>query len=353
MFSTSQVRQLYVVTGLTDSTPTTEGNIQVKATAGNKELYFLHKGKGGLVHSDLIPVRLIRSLTQTAYAKMHTKLKSKTITIGSTPVVGQTYDIKLTFRNYIGMGDEDITVRVGTATVKASMTNAQLATALKNALEANMTNENLCSISVASNVITIFEVEQPWELGKFPVAIVPFEITLGTIVENGVTHNEWGTVAEGSTSTANDAIKKLADLEWFCLGDRASQDRQGGPYALESKTMINMGSTYDVINIQYAFQGEGVSVQFSEKTLQLLVPAGNTTILAAIKAIVGVDENQSAAIAALQTTVGDSTSGLVKDVADLKDDKLDAPDPASVTDGHGAAWAKDAQGNVTIVDAGS
>lgn len=338
MFSTSQVRQLYVVTGLTDSTPTTEGNIQVKATAGNKELYFLHKGKGGLVHSDLIPVRLIRSLTQTAYAKMHTKLKSKTITIGSTPVVGQTYDIKLTFRNYIGMGNEDITVRVGTATVKASMTNAQLATALKNALEANMAGENLCSVSVASNVITIAEVEQPWELGKFPVAVIPFEVTLGTIVESGVTHNEWGTVAEGSTSTANDAIKKLADLEWFCLGDRASQDRQGGPYALESKTMINMGSTYDVINIQYAFQGEGVSAQFSEKTLQLLVPAGNTTILAAIKAITDVDQNQSAAIAALQTAVAG---------------KLDTPAAADITDGHGAAWAKDAQGKVTIVDAGS
>lgn len=353
MTSTSQVRQLYVVTGLTDSTPTTEGNIQVKATAGNKEVYFLHKGKGGLVHSDLIPVKLIRSLTQTAYAKMHTKLKSKTITISDTPIVGQTYDIKLTFRNYIGMGDEDTTVRVAAKTVKSSMTNAQLATALKNALEANMAGENLCSLSVASNVITVTEVEQPWELGKFPVAVIPFEVTLGTIVENGVTHNEWGTVAAGDDTTANDAIKKLADLEWFCMGDRASQDRQGGPYALESKMMINMGSTYDVINICYAFQGEGVSAQFSEKQLHLLVPAGNTTILAAIKAIVGVDENQSAAIAALQTTVGDSSSGLVKDVADLKTDKLDAPDPASITDGHGAAWAKDAQNNVTIVDAGS
>lgn len=338
MTSTSQVRQLYVVTGLTDSTPTTEGNIQVKATAGNKEVYFLHKGKGGLVHSDLIPVKLIRSLTQTAYAKMHTKLKSKTITISDTPIVGQTYDIKLTFHNYIGMGDEDTTVRVAAKTVKSSMTNAQLATALKNALEANMAGENLCSLSVASNVITVTEVEQPWELGKFPVAVIPFEVTLGTIVENGVTHNEWGTVAEGSTSTANDAIKKLADLEWFCMGDRASQDRQGGPYALESKMMINMGSTYDVINICYAFQGEGVSAQFSEKQLHLLVPAGNTTILAAIKAITDVDQNQSAAITALQTAVAG---------------KLDTPAAAGITDGHGAAWAKDAQGKVTIVDAGS
>lgn len=285
MTSTSQVRQLYVVTGLTDSTPTTEGNIQVKATAGNKEVYFLHKGKGGLVHSDLIPVKLIRSLTQTAYAKMHTKLKSKTITISDTPIVGQTYDIKLTFRNYIGMGDEDTTVRVAAKTVKSSMTNAQLATALKDALEANMAGENLCSLSVASNVITVTEVEQPWELGKFPVAVIPFEVTLGTIVENGVTHNEWGTVAAGDDTTANDAIKKLADLEWFCMGDRASQDRQGGPYALESKMMINMGTTYDVINICYAFQGEGVSAQFSEKQLHLLVPAGNTTIMAAIQAI--------------------------------------------------------------------
>ena len=286
MFSTSQVRQLYVVTGLAEAVPTTEGNIQVKATAGNKEIYFLHKGKGGLVHSDLIPVKLVRSLTQTPYAALHTKLKSKTVTVSGTPVVGQTYSLKLTFRNYIGMGDEDTTVKVGTFTVKnSSITAAQVAAGLKASLEANADLASLCSITIASNVLTISEVEQPWELGKFPVAVIPFEVTLGTIVENGVTHNEWGTVAAGSTTTATDAIKKLADLEWFCLGDRASQDRQGGPYALESKTMINMASTYDVINIQYAFQGEGVSVQFSEKTMHLLVPAGNTTILAAIQAI--------------------------------------------------------------------
>lgn len=287
MFSTSQVRQLYVVTGLAEAAPTTEGNIQVKATAGNKEIYFLHKGKGGLVHSDLIPVKLVRSLTQTPYAALHTKLKSKTVTVSGTPVVGQTYSLKLTFRNYIGMGDEDTTVKVGTFTVKnSSITAAQVAAGLKASLEANADLNSLCSITIASNVLTISEVEQPWELGKFPVAVIPFEVTLGTIVENGVTHNEWGTVAAGSTTTATDAIKKLADLEWFCLGDRASQDRQGGPYALESKTMINMASTYDVINIQYAFQGEGVSVQFSEKTMHLLVPAGNTTILAAIQAII-------------------------------------------------------------------
>ena len=286
MTSTSQVRQLYVVTGLANDVPTTEGNIQVKATAGNKELYFLHKGKGGLVHSDLIPVKLIRSLTQTPYAAMNTKLKSKTITITGTPVLGQTYSIKLNFRNYIGMGDEDNTVRVGTFTVKsASTTAAQLAAGLKAALELNTDLAKLCAVTVASNVITVAEVEQDWELGKMPVAIVPFEITLGTIIENGVAHNEWGTVAAGATTTASDAIKKLADLEWFCMGDRASQDRMGGPYALESKMMINMSSTYDVINIHYAFQGEGVSVQFSEKDLQLLVPAGNTTIMAAIQAI--------------------------------------------------------------------
>ena len=286
MFSTSQVRQLYVVTGLAEAVPTTEGNIQVKATADNKEFYFLHMGKGGLVHSDLIPVKLVRSLTQTPYAALHTKLKSKTVTVSGTPVVGQTYSLKLTFRNYIGMGDEDTTVKVGTFTVKnSSITAPQVAAGLKASLEANADLASLCSITIDSNVLTISEVEQPWELGKFPVAVIPFEVTLGTIVENGVTHNEWGTVAAGSTTTATDAIKKLADLEWFCLGDRASQDRQGGPYALESKTMINMASTYDVINIQYAFQGEGVSVQFSEKTMHLLVPAGNTTILAAIQAI--------------------------------------------------------------------
>lgn len=287
MFSTSQVRQLYVVKALKTATPSVEGDLQVLSTADNKEVYFLHMGKGGLVHSDLIPVKLIRSLTQTPYADLNTKLKSKTITITGTPVVGQTYSIRVILRNYIGMGDEDITVRVGTFTVKtASTTAAQLAAGLKDSLLNYVGIEQLYNVTVASNVITITEVEQPWELGKFPVAVMPFEVTLGVITENGVDHNEWGTVANGATTTANDAIKKLADLEWFCLGDRASQERCGGPYALESKTMIDMASTYDVINIHYAFQGEGVSVQFSEKDLQLLVPAGNTTIKAAIEAIV-------------------------------------------------------------------
>lgn len=55
MFSTSQVRQLYVVTGLVDAVPSTEGNLQVKATADNKEFYFLHMGKGGLVPLTLFP----------------------------------------------------------------------------------------------------------------------------------------------------------------------------------------------------------------------------------------------------------------------------------------------------------
>ena len=321
MFTTNQVRQLYVANALVDATPTTEGNLQVLATAGNKEVYFLHMGKGGLVHSDLIPVKLVRQLVQTPFAKMNTKLKSKTVTITGTPQLGQTYDLKVIFRNYIGMGDEDTTVRIGAYTVKsASATVNNIAAGLKASLEANLGNENLCAVTVSGAVITIKEVEQPWELGKFPVAVIPFEVVLGTIVQNGITHNEWGTVANGAETTANDAIKKLADLEWFCLGDRASQERCGGPYALESKTMINMASQYDVITIHYAFQGEGVSVQFSEKDLQILVPAGNTTIMAAIKAIVGTDENQSDAIAALQSGKQDKITGTSGNLAGFDND---------------------------------
>ena len=77
------------------------------------------------------------------------------------------------------MGDEDITVRIGTFTVKkASTTSAQLATGLADSLKANVGIEQLCNITVASNVITIAEVEQPWELGKFPVAVMRLKLLL-------------------------------------------------------------------------------------------------------------------------------------------------------------------------------
>lgn len=296
-FSINQVRHLYVANsvGIANTTPTTKGELAPFGITG-KTLYFQHKGAGGLVSSDKIDVACIKKATQTAYADLCDNLHSKTVKITEV-VVGQTYTLKVIFRHYIGMGEEDQTVRLGTYTVKTGDDANKIAAGLAASLNLNTKNENLIAVSVATDTITIKEVEQDWKLGKFPVAIIPFEVFCGEIVNNGLADYEWATIADGATEATNDGIKKLADLEYFCLGARGDQYRgMGYPRNFDAEYLINMANQYDVINIHYVYVGEGVDSQKSEKDIHILVPAGNTTLAAAINTITGATKGEDAYI---------------------------------------------------------
>ena len=61
----------------------------------------------------------------------------------------------------------------------------------------------------------------------------------------------------------------------------------GYPRNIETQYLINMTSTYDVINIHYHYSGQGLESYNSEADLQILVPAGNTTLAAAINTLTG------------------------------------------------------------------
>jgi hypothetical protein len=296
-FSINQVRNLYVANsvGTANTTPTTKGQIAPFGVTG-KTLYFQHMGAGGLVSSDKIDVACIKKATQTAYAKLCDSLRSKTVKITEV-VVGQTYTLKVIFRHYIGMGEEDQTVRLGTYTVKAGDTVDTIAAGLAASLILNTKKEKLIAVTVATDTITIKEVEQDWKLGKFPVSIIPFDVYCGEIVNNGLSDYSWATVADGASTATNNGVKKLADLEYFCLGTRGDEYRgMGYPRNIDSEYLIDMSKTYDVINIHYEYVGEGVDVQQSEKDIHILVPAGNTSLATAINTITGATEGKPAYI---------------------------------------------------------
>lgn len=287
-FSVNQVRNLYVGNsiGTANTTPTTKGEICPCGVAG-KNIYFKSLGAAGLECSPLIDVDKITKATLTKYANLCTKLHSKIITINEA-VVGQTYTIKVLLRNYIGMSEDDTTVRIGAFTAKTGATTSTIAAGLAASLIANTKNEKLFSVSVANNVITITEVEQDWVLGKMPVAIVHFDIALGSIMNDTLVDYDWADVTNGADVPTNDGIKKLADLEYFAHGTRGDIYRgMGYPRNIETQYLINMASTYDVINIHYHYSGQGLESYNSEADLQILVPAGNTTLAAAINTLTG------------------------------------------------------------------
>lgn len=304
----NQVRQVYVVSSLkAEGTPSALGELAVKKEQANY-LYFQHYGHGGLTSSDRIAIPLIRSITQTPAAKMQDTLHTHTITVGTIPddYAGKTLKIKVLIHEYVGQGANDYTYRFGLYRVKNGDTAATVAAKLaadlqgsvglmKGADASNINNykEKYFTVTVNAAVITISEVDQSanWELGRFPVSQSPVEVFIeGVTTNEGVYDSTWATVVANATEIkVNNVGKKMADLEWFAHGFRGDKVRGVGyPYAITTKYQVDATSNaYDCIDIHYAYQGKGISAQFSEKEITLIVPAGNTTIKAAIVALVG------------------------------------------------------------------
>lgn len=302
VFSINQVSQMFVAKALKTSTPTAEGDIQVKGTKDGS-LYVISYGKGGLVRSDLIDTDKILYAKQTPSASLNTKLHGYTITVTGTPVKGQVYTLKINFRNYIGIGDED-TISIVAAvtagipytlkdnkTVVTPITNDQIVTCLADFLERDATFNKLAEISVSDdNVFSIYEIEQPWVRGKMQAGqVVTLDMpTVGYVSDGDLETNDWATVTKADNTTADDGMKKLADLEYFTAGAKGDEYRgMGYPYNMDYDYMLDGKTEMDVISIHYFYQGANHEVQKSEKDLFIAVPKGDSTIAKAIDAIVG------------------------------------------------------------------
>ena len=128
-FSTNQVRQLYVAKAL--KTPhvlasDAAGSIAVKSDTAKNHLYFEYKGADNLMRSDLIDIKNILYAKATDADAMAHELKSVTVTLdtnvnGGAPVAGQDYILRIAFRQYVGMSDEDQYFKYGMVHAYAGM----------------------------------------------------------------------------------------------------------------------------------------------------------------------------------------------------------------------------------------
>ena len=291
-FSTNQVRHLYVVKGTQASVGTadTAGKLAVKADSAKSHLYFEYKSPGGLVRSDLIDIKNIIAAKATDATSLRRELGQVKVTLdsavnGGLPVAGQDYLLRVAIRQFAGMSDEDQYFKHGLVRATAGMTAEQFYTKLKESLIMNFSREasKLFEFTSDATGVVITEVPQDWKLGVLAQVPVYFSVHPTTILVGGV-DEVWGVVTSSHSGVYVGNGKNIADLEYFCMGERGDQYRNiGWPHVFETTYLVDPAAEYSVLDIHYAYVGSNEGVQKSERDITLVgSKADINTVIAAI-----------------------------------------------------------------------
>ena len=302
VFSTNQVRQLYVVNSTSDLV--SPGGVQLLAK-GN-DIFAKYTGAmGDVMRSDLINKDKILYTSLATSDKLAYKLKGQKITLnpdvnGGAPLEGRDYILRVLFSEYIGISPVDKTLKYGTVHITPGMTASDfyaemaynLYTSQKHEtnpimgvavivggafegleIEETMTPEDIKGVGTIEGIV-IYEVGQPWHLGVMPQGVVKIDPQVTRITYNGDDSIFWGKV-ESIDTPASYVLpegQKIADLEYFCMGERGDQYRNAGwPNIVPTKYLVDPEAEYDLYTIHYAYVGEGTHQEKSEKDIQFAV----------------------------------------------------------------------------------
>ena len=320
-YSVNQVRQLYVAKALKNPVLASDaaGSIAVKNDTAKNHMYFEYKGADNLMRSDLIDIKNILYAKATDADDMAHELKAVTVTLDSevnagAPVAGQDYILRIVFKQYVGMSDEDQYFKYGMVHAYAGMDADEFykvlalsiaknfsrevvpqikievhstATKSKGGFDSNgymvvtpttkdngksdTTNPYYATDTLVTDIdsIRITEVEQPWRLGVMAQTPVYFTVQPVAVMVNS-DERIWATVTEGTNGTIGNG-KKIADLEYFCMGERGDMYRGiGFPNNIVTTYLVDPTKTYYTFDIHYAYVGNNESVQKSEKDITIV-----------------------------------------------------------------------------------
>ena len=322
-FSVHQVRQLYVANAYKENLAALNnaGDITVVKTNEGDAMYFQYMGALlDKMRSDLIKVDNITNLTATKAEDIATKLKGYTLTLdpavnGCQPVAGQDYILRLAFREFIGMSEADQYFKYGMVHVFSGLSASDFYKEMALSLAKNISKDTTTLVDIylydgststkveastkkssltgTYTAIRFVEAVQPWNLGTMPQAVIPFEVQPVNVTVDG-DQRIWGKVESYDPQVSLPEGQLIADLEYFCMGERGDQYRNmGWPNVIPTKYLVDPSKKYDVLNIHYFYTGDGISVQKSEKDIQIVVPRPGETdytninaLIKAIKAIV-------------------------------------------------------------------
>lgn len=311
VFNTNQNRHLYIVKAYKENVASTDapgtiGGFKLTGKGLNAELHFLYRGADTMLKSDRIQLKNLDYCKHIPAADMVTPLKSVEITLDSevnegAPIPGQDYILRITFRQFYALGDENVYIKDAAVHVTSAIdTAAKFMTAMKDALDkafsreigATKSENPYLKFEVSGNKLVITEKEQPWHLGLGAQEQVYFDVVPTTVYFDGEDFN-WGVVTDVTPAKADAVVgtnaigngKKIADLEWFCMGERGDQYRMMGyPNYIPTTYLADPTQEYDVIELHHAFTDTGVNSYRSEKDITL---AGSAAAIASVKSALG------------------------------------------------------------------
>lgn len=309
IFSVNQVRHLYVANKLATAKVTQSdavATIRPVADTAKTHLYFEYKGATDLMRSDLIPIENIMHVKATKASAMKKKATQVTVALdpdinSGAPIAGQDYILNINIRQYIGMSDRNQTVKFGAVRAFKGMTASKFYVQMAKSLALNFSREIApllkfyVTTSSASTEVTastdiskltgtytgikITEAEQEWVLGVKAQEPVYYQVSSSTIQVDG-DELMWAKVTQTTVDGAHNG-KDIADLEYFCMGDRGDVYRNiGWPQVINTKYLVNPDTPYDTIDIHYFYVGNNENPQKSEKDITIVVPNsdGNSTL---------------------------------------------------------------------------
>ena len=306
VFSTNQVRQLYVVDNVVSSESALATAGDVFAKKSGDDIYFKYVGAlGDTMRTDIVNQKQLIYTSVATSDKLAYKLKGQKITLnpnvnGGKPIEGRDYILRVLFSEYIGISPVDKTLKYGTVHITPGMTASDFYAEMAYSLMQSQKKEPNLIMYVAvivsgtfeGNVISdtdtlqdvkdmgtiegivIFEAGQPWHLGVMPQGVIKIDAQVTRITYNGDDTIFWG-VVEDATMPSSYVLpegQKIADLEYFCMGERGDQYRNAGwPNVIPTKYLVDPTAEYDLYTIHYAYVGEGTHQEKSEKDIQFAV----------------------------------------------------------------------------------
>ena len=304
VYTTFQNRQFYVASAYNatvadNSAVGTIGAVKCVTDGLGKEMHFLYKGADTVLKSDRIQLKNLDYIKAFKASDMVTPLKKVEVTLDSNVnsgnlVSGQDYLLRIAFRQFYGMSDQDQYFKDVAVHATASMSASDFYKALVDALNlafsrevgATKTSNPYLDFAVDNNStatkLIITEKVQPWSLGVEAQERVYFDIYPTTIYTGG-DDVIWGVVTDATPAKASAVVgtnaigngKTIADMEWFYMGERGDQYRlQGWPNFIPTKYLVDPDKQYNVLEIHYAFTDDGVSSYRSEKDITVVFPVG-------------------------------------------------------------------------------
>lgn len=283
-FSTNQVMQFYVLDGSAEVKPSKIGDYAV--------VTFTH-ADGEVVTTDRIENIMYGKLTEAKaleipYTVANIQLDSNVAE--GAPVKGETYVVRVSYPEVGGLGNEGWVTKVAPVLITSKIASAEdlykeIAKILNDAfgeegvLEAV---ESATGVSVSQKDLTKY-----YKKGMRPIVVTPFTVSAATIVVDG---EEVQPFAESSFKVVEAETEdkapisggyKIADMEYFAMGERGDQYRMmGWPNVIETNYRIaDPKAEYNVLTVHYAYKGANQNSHKSEKDLIVVAPVAKAEAL--------------------------------------------------------------------------